>query len=238
MINDYVILVGLGEIGVSIFKKFVVLGNDVELTAIDNSYNRVMLMNDYVKSKNSQSVDLCILGDPRDQNTLINAGLKRCTRLILALDEDADNFAVAQTVKRVIENFSEDEKKIDIEITCIVSNNENKDLFSFLDVQKTLGISDNILNIVNQISRPSLPINILDIQGTDNAIFTIKISSDSKSLGKKVLEIRVPFKIIYLGIIDSYGNCQLVNSDTVLNDKDMLILSTSNRHQNLLNRYF
>ena len=129
-------------------------------------------------------------------------------------------------------------KKIDIEITCIVSNNENKDLFSFLDVQKTLGISDNILNIVNQISRPSLPINILDIQGTDNAIFTIKISSDSKSLGKKVLEIRVPFKIIYLGIIDSYGNCQLVNSDTVLNDKDMLILSTSNRHQNLLNRYF
>ena len=112
MINDYVILVGLGEIGVNIFKEFVVFGNDVELTAIDNSYNRVMLMNDYVRSKNPQSVDLCILGDPRDQNTLINAGLKRCTRLILALDEDADNFAVAQTVKRVIENFSEDEKKM------------------------------------------------------------------------------------------------------------------------------
>ena len=111
MINDYVILVGLGEIGVNIFKEFVVFGNDVELTAIDNSYNRVMLMNDYVRSKNPQSVDLCILGDPRDQNTLINAGLKRCTRLILALDEDADNFAVAQTVKRVIENFSEMKKK-------------------------------------------------------------------------------------------------------------------------------
>ena len=137
-----------------------------------------------------------------------------------------------------MENLSEDEKKHNLEIISIVWNNENKDLFSLLDVQKILGVSDNILNIVNQISRPSFPINILDIEGTDNRIFTIKISSESKSIGKKVLEIRIPFKIIYLGIIDSFGNCELLNSDTVLNDGDLLIFSTSKRHQNLLNRYF
>ena len=236
--NDYVILVGLGEVGINIFREFFIVENDVELTAIDNSYNRVNEVNDYVKAKNPQSVDLCVYGDPLDHNALINVGLKRCNKLILALDQDADNLAVAQTVKRLMENLSEDEKKHNLEIISIVWNNENKDLFSLLDIQKTLGVSDNILNIVNQISRPSFPINILDIEGTDNRIFTIKISSESKSIGKKVLEIRIPFKIIYLGIIDSFGNCELLNSDTVLNDGDLLIFSTSKRHQNLLNRYF
>ena len=83
--NDYVILVGLGEVGINIFREFFIVENDVELTAIDNSYNRVNEVNDYVKSKNPQSVDLCVYGDPLDHNVLINVGLKRCNKLILAL---------------------------------------------------------------------------------------------------------------------------------------------------------
>ena len=238
MINEYVMIVGLGEIGTILLKELFFNGNGIEVLAIDNSYSKVKDMNDYIKLNDSSSVDLCVLGDARDQNTLIKTGLQRCTRLILTLEDDANNLAVAQTAKRLMDNFDLEQSGDNFEIITIVRNNENKDLFELIGVNKIIGISDPIMNIVSEVYRPYLPVKILDVFGTDNGLFTIKISSESKAIAKKISEIRVPFNVIFLGKIDSHGNCELVNSDTVLNEDDLLILNTSKRHQNLLARYF
>ena len=238
MINEYVMIVGLGEIGAILLKEFFSNGNGIEILGIDNSYSRVRDLNDYIKSNDPSTVDLCVLGDARDQNTLIKNGLHRCTKLILTLDDDADNLAVAQTAKRLMDTFDLEQSSKNFEIVSIVKNDENKDLFELIGVNKIVGVSDSIMNVVSEVYRPYLPVKILDIYGTDNGLFTIKISSESRAIAKKISEIRVPFNVIFLGKIDFHGNCELVNSDTVLNEDDLLILNTSKRHQNLLARYF
>ncbi len=98
-------IVGLGEIGAILLKEFFSNGNGIEVLGIDNSYSRVRDLNDYIKSNDPSSVDLCVLDDARDQNTLIKNGLHRCTKLILTLDDDADNLAVAQTAKRLMDTL-------------------------------------------------------------------------------------------------------------------------------------
>ena len=50
MINEYVIIVGLGEIGTILVKEFFFNGNGIEVLGIDNSYSRVRDLNNYIKN--------------------------------------------------------------------------------------------------------------------------------------------------------------------------------------------
>ena len=186
LINEYVMIVGLGEIGSILLKEFFFNGNGIEVLGIDNSYSRVNDLNNYIKLNDPSSVSLCVLDDVRDQNTLIKNGLHRCTRLILTLDDDAKNLAVAQTAKRLMDTFDFEQSSKNFEIVSIVRNNENKELFELIGVNKIVGVSDSIINIVSEIYRPHLPVKILDVHGTDNGLFTIKISSESRAIAKKI----------------------------------------------------
>ena len=238
MNNKYVIIVGLSDLGVILLKELYFNNHDVEMIAIEKSYAKVKQMNDYIKSKDPESVDLCIIGDATEQNTLKRSGLKRCTTLILTAGEDATNLAICQTTKHLLDTSSGDKGENDLKIISVVRDNENKKLFKILGVDSCIGISDEILNIVSRITRPSIPIKILDVSGTDNGLYTIKIPSKARICGKKISEMRIPFKVLILGKIDFRGNCELVNSNTQVNEGDLLILNTSKRHQNLLPRYF
>ena len=238
MNNEYVIIVGLSSIGRNLLKELYFNNHNVEVTVIEKSYKKVKLMNDYIKSKNSEDFDLCIVGDATEQNTLKKSGLKRCTRLILTAGEDAINLAIAQTAKHLVDTSSGDTEEDSLEIISVIWDSDNEKMFNQLGVDTCSCLSDEILNIVSRITKPSIAIKILDVPGTENGLYTIKISSKSRICGKKILEMHIPFKVLILGKIDFKGNCESVSSDTLMNEGDLLILNTSKRHQNLLPRYF
>ncbi len=84
-ISDHTIVAGWGQVGRSVARSVQRAGGDVVLIDRDGS--------------SGEPIDLLVVGEATDDDTLVDAGIERARALILALDHDADNLFVCLSAR-------------------------------------------------------------------------------------------------------------------------------------------
>ncbi|BCU70604.1 potassium channel family protein [Stygiolobus caldivivus] len=181
MIN-HIVLIGNSESIVSATKKLQQLDKDyVVLTSSKSIYEEL-------KAEN------VILGDPKDENNLINAGIKNAASAIIAMDDDSETLLITLKVQKLNPPLKVVTMVKDISMTDIMKTAGADVVIPYEDIMGRMlafaSLSDSFAGIIYSRKEREYSIGIFDVKKV------IKL----KDLPSKV----VPIAILRDGQIDPY----------------------------------
>lgn len=201
----YIILVGAGNVGVQLAKRFIARGHEVLLMEKDSTQARklgALLGDEHV-----------IHGDGCDIAVQKESGFGRADVVAAVTGEDEDNLVVCQLAKSVW-----GVKRV----LARVNDPTHEDIFRDLGIDDTVSATSIIFNLIDQqiAANELIPIGALH-RGNVEVVESI-LSPRSPLIGKSVRELPLPPGTFLVFLMrDGVGGP--VNGDTVLAPNDMLV---------------
>ncbi len=211
----YIIIVGGGQIGVSLARLLIGEGHDVVI--IEKDKNRA-------ESIAAELDALVIYGDGTDITVLKDAGINKADMILPLTDDDKTNLMVVQLAKNL---------KVK-RIIARVNQPENEGVFLQSGVDTIVSPTAAIVNCFkNAIDLEGKKI-LVSIAGGKMLLLQVVVDESSEFVGKKVNEIKVPScKIV---AIDRNGEINLVDEKSEIREGDIVFILAKSEALKRLNK--
>lgn len=201
----YIILVGAGNVGVQLAKRFIARGHEVLLMEKDSTQARklgALLGDEHVVHADGCDIVL------QKEN-----GFGRADVVVAVTGEDEDNLIVCQLAKAVWGVNR---------VLARVNDPTHEDIFRDLGIDDTVSATSIIFNLIDQqlAANELIPIGALH-RGNVEVVESI-LSTRSPLIGKAVRELQLP-PGTFLVFLMREGVGSQINGDTVLAPNDMLV---------------
>jgi trk system potassium uptake protein TrkA len=201
----YIILVGAGNVGVQLAKRFIARGHEVLLMEKDSTQARklgALLGDEHVVHADGCDIVL------QKEN-----GFGRADVVVAVTGEDEDNLIVCQLAKSVWGVNR---------VLARVNDPTHEDIFRDLGIDDTVSATSIIFNLIDQqlAANELIPIGALH-RGNVEVVESI-LSPRSPLIGKAVRELQLP-PGTFLVFLMRDGVGSQINGDTVLAPNDMLV---------------
>lgn len=204
----YIIVVGGGKVGYHLGKALLAEGH--ELLIIEKDRSRI----DYI---NAELGSIGLLGDGCEAATLVEAGASRADMLIAVTGDDEDNLVACQVAKT----------KFKVPRTIARSSDpKNETLFKMLGVDLTVSSTNVIMENIQQEVPTHLLTHLFTLQDRGMELVEIRVSADSRSIGKKLADIPLPGGSVLLLVIRRDQKPQMAASDVEIQTGDQFIALT------------
>jgi len=204
----YIIVVGGGRLGYYLLKALLNEGHEVLVLEKDARI---------CKTITDELGSVCFRGDGCEAATLAEVGTGRADMLVAVTGDDEDNLVSCQVAKH----------KHNVPRTIArIRNPKNAALFKKLGVDVTVSTTDLIIQAIER-EVPTHPVTeLLTIDEKGLVIVDVKITADSKTVGKTVKDLALPRESKLALIIPSEGSAQVPANNTVLKAGDQIIAVT------------
>jgi trk system potassium uptake protein TrkA len=204
----YIIVVGGGRLGYYLLKALLNEGHEVLVLEKDARI---------CKTITDELGSVCFRGDGCEAATLAEVGTGRADMLVAVTGDDEDNLVSCQVAKH----------KHNVPRTIArIRNPKNAALFKKLGVDVTVSTTDLIIEAIER-EVPTHPVTeLLTIDEKGLVIVDVKITADSKTVGKTVKDLALPRESKLALIIPSEGSAQVPANNTVLKAGDQIIAVT------------
>ncbi len=204
----YIIISGGGEVGYYLAR--ILLAEGHEILVIEKDWKRCELISEDMG-------DVVLRGDSCEARTLEEVGTGRADMIIAVTGDDEDNLVTCQVAKH----------KFDVPHTIArIKNPRHRPLFEKLGINLTVSSTELILAHIEQ-ELPSHPlIPLLRLRRGGLAIVEVKVSPDSKMVGKKLGDFKMMPNSLVCLIVGKEKGPQIPNMETVLEAEDEIIAVT------------
>jgi trk system potassium uptake protein TrkA len=204
----YIIVVGGGRLGYYLLKALLNEGHEVLVLEKDARI---------CKTITDELGSVCFRGDGCEAATLAEVGTGRADMLVAVTGDDEDNLVSCQVAKH----------KHNVPRTIArIRNPKNAALFKKLGVDVTVSTTDLIIEAIER-EVPTHPVTeLLTIDEKGLVIVDVKITAESKTVGKTVKDLALPRESKLALIIPSEGSAQVPANNTVLKAGDQIIAVT------------
>jgi len=204
----YIIISGGGEVGYYLAR--ILLAEGHEILVIESDRKRCELISEDMG-------DVVLRGDGCEARTLEEVGTGRADMLIAVTGDDDDNLVACQVAKH----------KFNVPHTIArIKNPRHRPLFEKLGINLVVSSTELILANIGQAlpSHPLVP--ILKLRGGGLEIVEVKVSPESRMVGKKLGEFQMlPNSLVCL-IVGKEKGPQIPTMDTILEAEDEIIAVT------------
>jgi trk system potassium uptake protein len=205
----YIIVVGGGKVGYHLAKALLSEGHEVLIIEKDRAR---------IEFISAELGSICLLGDGCEATLQAEAGTSRADMLIAVTGEDEDNLVACQVAKN----------KFKVPRTIARSTNpKNEALFRQLGIDVTVNSTNVIMEYIQQEVPTHILTHLLSIRDRGLELVDVKITGNSKSIGKKIKDIAVPAGSVLALIIRRDQKPMLPSQDVVLHNGDQIIALTS-----------
>ena len=216
----YIIVIGGGKIGYSLCK-----------TLVADDHEVLVLEKDPVRSKQliQDLGNIVFPGDGCEAATLEEVGAARADLVIAVTGEDEDNLVACQVSKH----------KFNVPRTIsLINDPQNEALFRKLGLDVTVSVINLILSHIEH-ELPAHPlIHLLSLKGPGLEIVEVKVPSNSKVVGKRLGDIKLPPDSIVSLVIGKDGNPQVPTGELILNPEDEVVAVTRPEAEDTLRATF
>jgi trk system potassium uptake protein TrkA len=201
----YIIIVGGGRVGFHLARHMLEQGREVTLIEKDRSRTRRL------RASLGQSLQV---GDGARVETLRDAGANRADVVVAVTDNDETNLVSCQIAKTVF---------LKPRTIARVSDPRNESIFGALGVDLTISSTRIIDSMIEkQVAADDLVIPLLTLRGGDVEIVEVRLSDESKLLGKPLRDLAMPAESILIAVFR--GRRTLIpRGDTILEPDDELV---------------
>jgi len=205
----YIVVVGGGEVGYHLAK--ILLNDGHEVLVIEQKA-------DVCERLGEELGSVVYRGDGCEAATLDCIGTGRADMLLAVTDGDEDNLVACQVAKH----------KFNVPRTIArIKNPNNEKIFKMLGVDATVSSTNIILAHIEQ-ELPSHPlIPLLKLQSGSLEVVEAKIPPDSKLVGKKIGDFRLPKGSAVLLVISKEKGPKMPTPDTVIEAEDEVMAVTA-----------
>lgn len=205
----YIIIVGGGRLGYNLLKALLNEGHEVLVLEKSAQVCRTIV---------EELGSVCYRGDGCEAATLAEVGTGRADMLVAVTGDDEDNLVACQVAKH----------KHNVPRTIArLRNPQNAALFKKLGVDVTISTTDIILEAIER-EVPTHPLTeVMAIEEKGLIIVDVKITPESKTLGKTVKELSLPKEAKLVLIIPAEGSAHVPAANTVLKTGDQIIAITT-----------
>lgn len=201
----YIILVGAGNVGVQLAKRFIARSHEVLLMEKDSTQARKL--GALLGEEHVVHADGCDIVQQKEN------GFGRADVVVAVTGEDEDNLIVCQLAKAVWGVNR---------VLARVNDPTHEDIFRDLGIDDTVSATSIIFNLIDQqlAANELIPIGALH-RGNVEVVESI-LSTRSPLIGKAVRELQLP-PGTFLVFLMRDGVGSQINGDTVLAPNDMLV---------------
>jgi trk system potassium uptake protein TrkA len=205
----YIIIVGGGRLGYNLLKALLSEGHEVLVLEKNAQICRTIV---------EEMGSVCYRGDGCEAATLAEVGTGRADMLVAVTGDDEDNLVACQVAKH----------KHNVPRTIArLRNPQNAGLFKKLGVDVTISTTDIVLEAIER-EVPTHPLTeVMAIEEKGLVIVDVKISAESKTVGKMVKDLSLPKEAKLALVIPNEGSAQVPTANTILNSGDQIIAVTS-----------
>ena len=204
----YIIIVGGGKVGYHLAKALLAEGHEV--LVIERNKSRL----DFICGELGS---ICLHGDGCEASTQAEAGTGRADMLISVTGDDEDNLVACQVAKH----------KFKVPRTIARSNNpKNEMLFGLMGIDVTVNATNVIMEHIQQEVPTHTITHLLSFRDKGVELVEIKVTDDSKNIGKKIKDISLPPGSQLLLFSRQDQKPQLASPDTVIQTGDLIIALT------------
>jgi trk system potassium uptake protein TrkA len=204
----YIVVVGGGRVGYYLTKALLAEGHEVLI--VEKLANLCQTINDELGS-------VCFRGDGCEAATLEEIGTSRADMLVAVTGDDEDNLAACQLAKH----------KFNVPRTIArIRNPKNEILFKKLGVDVTVSSTNIILESIEK-EVPTHPlIHLMEMADKGLELVDVKISAESRTVGKAVKDVKLPPDCVLALIIRKSRKPILPTDTTLFEAEDEIIAVT------------
>ncbi len=204
----YIIIVGGGRLGYYLLKALLKEGHEVLVLEKDARI---------CKTITDELGSVCFRGDGCEAATLAEVGTGRADMLVAVTGDDEDNLVACQIAKH----------KHNVPRTIArIRNPRNANLFKKLGVDVTVNTTDLIIEAIEH-EVPTHPVTqLLTLDEKGLIIVDVRISPESKTVGKMVKDLDLPKESKLALIIPSEGSAHVPLAHTIFKAGDQIIAIT------------
>ncbi|OGO42853.1 MAG: portal protein [Chloroflexi bacterium RBG_16_58_8] len=205
----YIIVVGGGRLGYYLLKALLNEGHEVLVLEKDARI---------CKTITDELGSVCFRGDGCEAATLAEVGTGRADMFVAVTGDDEDNLVACQVAKH----------KHNVPRTIArLRNPRNAVIFKKLGVDVTISTTDLILEAIEREVPTHPATQLLTIDEKGLVIVDVKITAESKTVGKAVKDLSLPKESKLALIIPVEGSAHVPVANTVLQAGDQIIAVTS-----------
>ncbi|MBM3148690.1 MAG: TrkA family potassium uptake protein [Chloroflexi bacterium] len=216
----YIIIIGGGSVGYYLCKALLSEGHEV--LVLDKDAGKCERFEDDMGS-------VCVRGDGCETATLAAAGASRADLLIATTNEDEDNLVACQVAKH----------QFGVPRTIArVNNPKNEKIFQKLGIDRTISITNLILEHIEG-ELPTHPlIHLLTMKEEGTEIVEVRVREGSEAVGKPIKKLHLPPDSFLVLLIRNGQKPRIITEDTVLQANDHVIALTPTASEDVLRRLF
>jgi len=205
----YIIIVGGGRVGYYLSKALLNEGHEILII------EKIARFCDII---NEEMGSVCVLGDGCEAATLAEVGTARADMLVAVTGHDEDNLVACQVAKH----------KFNVPRTIArIRNPQNETLFKKLGIDVTVSATNIILEAIEK-EVPTHPLtHLLTRADKGLEIVEVRISPDSKTIGKPIKKVPLPEGTKLALIIHRDRKPVIPNPNTVIREGDQIIALTT-----------
>jgi trk system potassium uptake protein TrkA len=215
----YIIIVGGGDVGLSLTRLLQEHGNEVVLVEKDPAR--------YAKLSDDLG-EAVIMGDGAELGTLLDMGANRADVLVAVTGTDQDNLVICQLAKLIY---------LIPRTIAKVNDPRNEELFSSLGVDATVSSTGIIASLIEEKIDAGMAIPLLAFKECGLEIFKTQLSTESSIIKKKISQLDLPKDLI---IIAAMRGSQVIipKGDTVFLPGDTIIMLIREENKEAFKRLF
>lgn len=204
----YIIVVGGGKVGYHLAKALI--SEEHEVLVIERDRNRI-------ESICNELGSICLHGDGCEAAIQAEAGTARADMLIAVTGDDEDNLIACQVAKH----------KFKVPRTIARSNNpKNEAFFGMMGIDVTVNSTNVIMEHIQQEVPTHILTHLLSFRDKGLEIVEIKITNESKSIGRKVKDVLLPTGSDLILFIRHDQKPRMAAPDTIIQLGDQIIALT------------
>ncbi len=215
----YIIIVGGGDLGLSLTRLLQEEGHEVVLVEKDPAR--------YAKLSDEMG-EAVIMGDGAELGTLLDMGANRADVLVAVTGTDQDNLVICQLAKLIY---------LIPRTIAKVNDPRNEELFSSLGVDATVSSTKIIASLIEEKIDAGMAIPLLAFKEGGVEIFKTQLSKESSLINKKISKLKLPKDcIIIAGLREN--KVIIPKGDTVFREGDTIIILIKKEGKEAFKRLF
>jgi trk system potassium uptake protein TrkA len=215
----YIIIVGGGDVGLSLTRLLQDQGHEVVL--VEKNQARYAKLSDDLG-------EAVIMGDGAELGILLDLGANRADVLVAVTGTDQDNLVICQLAKLIY---------LIPRTIAVVNDPKNEELFSSLGVDATVSSTGIIASLIEEKIDAGMAIPLLAFKECGLEIFKTQLSTESSIIKKKISQLNLPKD---LNIIAALRGSQVIipRGDTVFLPGDTIIMLIREENKEAFKRLF
>ena len=201
----YVIIVGGGNVGLSLGRKLLYEGHEVLIIEREQQVSEAIV---------DELGNIVLQGDGCEVATLNKAGVKRADIFIAVTGGDEDNLVACQVARHIFQV----PKTI-----AMVRNSEYDRLFKMLGVDVVIRSTDTLVEQIRYDIPSYLPFSLFTSDEDDLTLIGVTISAPSRVVGKTLDKLGLPSGCEVVLIVRNGGKITSPGADTLIEAGDKII---------------